>query len=334
MAKSVHSRATIYDVARMAGVHPSTVSRAFSTPGRVNTGTKKRIDEAAAELKYLANPFARALPTGRTTTLGLLIPKTQNPAFYDVICAAQRVAASRDYALSLQMSSAGAGTRSGAGPRLMETVDGLLLVSPDMDDDTIRELADAKPIVLVNREVQGVPSVLPDISIGLNQAFRSLAASGHREIAFVAAPGDSWMSRRRWEGASVAATWLRLRLHKVYATKDSTGGGRGAARSVRACGATAVVADSDLLAIGLMQELQAAGLGIPDHLSIIGSDDILAAEFTSPPLSTIRSSLNACAAQASALLLDIIHGASALDTVITVETEFVMRGSSGRLNSM
>ena len=84
-ARDGKSNATIYDIAKVAGVNPSTVSRALSKPGRVSAKTQKLIEDAAAELNYQVNPFARALPTGRTNTYGLIVADITNPTFFDII---------------------------------------------------------------------------------------------------------------------------------------------------------------------------------------------------------------------------------------------------------
>ena len=139
------------------------------------------------------------------------------------------------------------------------------------------------------------------------------------------------MSARRWEGVQAACEWSRLEAVRLESTKPTVDGGRQAARDVRASGATAVLTYNDLLAIGLMQELQAAGVVVPDQISIVGFDDIFGADFTTPPLTTVRSPLGECGTGAAAMLLDLLHGAEEPAGTLRVETELVLRGSSGRL---
>jgi LacI family repressor for deo operon, udp, cdd, tsx, nupC, and nupG len=186
-------------------------------------------------------------------------------------------------------------------------------------------------VVVINREVDGVPCVVPDVNKGISEAVRSLAANGHTKVAFVAGPPQSWMSARRWDGVQAACEWSRLEAVRLESTKPTVDGGRQVARDVRASGATAVLTYNDLLAIGLMQELQAAGMVVPDQISIVGFDDIFGADFTTPPLTTVRSPLGECGAGAATLLLDLLHGAGEPAATLRVETELVLRGSSGRL---
>jgi LacI family transcriptional regulator, repressor for deo operon, udp, cdd, tsx, nupC, and nupG len=118
---------------------------------------------------------------------------------------------------------------------------------------------------------------------------------------------------------------------RLESSKPTVDGGRQVARDVRSSGATAVLTYNDLLAIGLMQELQAAGIEVPDQISIVGFDDIFGADFTTPPLTTVRSPLGECGSGATTLLLDLLHGTGEPAGTLRVETELVLRGSSGRL---
>jgi LacI family transcriptional regulator len=323
--------ATIYDIAKVAGVNPSTVSRALSKPGRVSAKTQKLIEDAAAQLNYQVNPFARALPTGRTSTFGLIVADITNPTFFDIIRGAQTTGSRRDYTLVLAESAESATTELTAARRMLTTADGLILASPRMDDDDIRALARDKPVVVINREVEGVSCVIPDVRKGIGEAVRSLAGNGHKKVAFVAGPARSWMSARRWEGIQAACEWSRLESVRVESSKPTVGGGRQVARDVLATGATAVLTYNDLLAIGLMQELQAGGMVVPDQISIVGFDDIFGADFTTPPLTTVRSPLGECGSEAARRLLELLHEGGRPGETVWVETELVLRGSSGRL---
>jgi LacI family transcriptional regulator len=114
----VGSAAAIYDIARVAGANPSTVSRDLNKPGRVSVKTEERIHAAAKALSYRLNPMALALPTGRTSTLGLLLADITNPMFFELVRGAERIAPS---------------------------VDGLILVATRLTDEQIRSLAQHNP---------------------------------------------------------------------------------------------------------------------------------------------------------------------------------------------
>ena len=182
-----------------------------------------------------------------------------------------------DYTLVLAESAESGVTELTAARRMMATVDGLILASPRMDDDDIRTIARDKPVVVINREVDGVPCVVPDVNKGISEAVRSLAANGHHKVAFAGAAAVLDV-RRRWEACRPPANGPARRPRAgIQQARSSTAAASGARRP--ASGATAVLTYNDLLAIGLMQELQAAGMVVPDQISIVGFDDIFGADF-------------------------------------------------------
>jgi DNA-binding LacI/PurR family transcriptional regulator len=326
------SSATIYDIAELAGVNPSTVSRALSKPGRVSAKTAQKIMDAAEQLNYQVNVFARALPTGRTQTIGLIVADITNPAFFDVIRGAESAAAARDYTLMLAESTESADLELTAARRMLATVDGLILASPRLSDEEIGSLAAKKPVVVINRNVAGVPSIIADTESGVTEAVRHLADMGHTEIAYVAGPDRSWMSQRRWESIKARCDWHGITAAVVASSEPTVDGGRRTAAAVRAGTSTAVFCYNDLMAIGLMRELQAAGMEIPGELSIMGFDNIFGSDFTTPPLSTIKSPLGELGAAALQRVLDTLDHLDAAPALPTLPTALVLRGSTGRAN--
>lgn len=337
-SKTAGSKATIYDIAKLAGVNPSTVSRALGKPGRVSAKTQKLVEDAAAELNYSVNPFARALPTGRTNTFGLIVSDITNPIYFDIIRGAEAAASLSGFTMVLAESAESADTELTVARRMLPATDGVILASPRMPDSRIRELAEGKPVVVINRSIEGIGSVVPDVDPGIGEAVRHLAANGHRKLAFVGGPKQSWMAARRWESFRAACEWSHLDSVLLPAASPTLDGGRRAAREVIGSGATSALCYNDLLAIGLMQELQAASVKVPDEFSIIGFDNIFGSDFTTPQLSTIATPLRECGTAALELLLAALPGA-ATETgkpapsarPLELRTTLVARGSSGRL---
>lgn len=327
--KPVKNASTIYDIAALAGVNPSTVSRALSKPGRVSAKTRQKILDAAEELNYQVNIFARALPTGRTQTVGLIVSDITNPAFFDIIRGAESAAAARDYTLMLAESTESAELELMAAKRMLATVDALILASPRLSDQEIRKLAAKKTVAVTNRTVAGVGFVVADPEAGVAAAVRHLAGLGHRRISYVAGPEKSWMSRRRWETIAARCEWHGIAAAIVASGAPTADGGRRAAAAVRLDTATAVFCYNDLMAIGLMRELQAAGISIPGELSILGFDNIFGSDFTTPPLSTINSPLFELGVAALAMVLDA-SGEAPRQEDARLATELVLRGSTGR----
>ncbi|MBX3078705.1 MAG: LacI family DNA-binding transcriptional regulator [Cryobacterium sp.] len=323
---------TIYDIARLAGVNPSTVSRALSKPGRINVETEKRVKAAAEELGYRVNPMARALPTGRTQTIGMIVADITNPVIFDTVRGAERTAAAHDYTLVLAESVESAENELRAAERLLPVVDGVILGTSRLRDEEIVHLAERKPVVVINRSVEGVASVIADIEQGIVEAVRHVASLGHRSVVYVAGPARSWMSQRRWECLSDSCESLRIALQRVEAGTPTVDGGRRAAVAVRESGASVAFAYNDLMAIGLMQELQLAGISVPGELSIVGFDNIFGSDFTTPTLTTIGSPLSELGARASTLIIDVVMGdgssREATDGA-ALATRLVVRGSTG-----
>ncbi|AIY01127.1 transcriptional regulator [Arthrobacter sp. PAMC 25486] len=327
--KTAKTAATIYDIAELAGVNPSTVSRALSKPGRVSAKTQQKILDAAEELNYQVNIFARALPTGKTQTVGLIVADITNPAFFDIIRGAETSASARGYTLMLAESAESAEHELTAARRMLATVDALILASPRLADEEIQQLALKKPVVVTNRRVAGVGSVVADTEAGVAAAVRHLADLGHTSIAYVAGPKRSWMSKRRWETIKARCDWHGIAVSTVASGAPTVDGGRHAAAAVRGGEATAVFCYNDLMAIGLMRELQAAGMRIPGELSILGFDNIFGSDFTTPPLSTIKSPLHELGVAALAMVLASTVGVKVDRADSTLSTELVLRGSTG-----
>ncbi|NJC21650.1 LacI family transcriptional regulator [Arthrobacter pigmenti] len=323
--------ATIYDVAKLAGVNASTVSRALSQPGRISAKTDKKVQDAVKALNYRVNPVARALPTGRTKTIGLLVADITNPVFFDIARGAERAAATRDYTLVLAESAESPETELLAAQRLLAVADGVVLATSRLSDDQIRQLSQSKPVVVINREVADVPSVMADIETGISQAVRHLFMLAHKSVAYVAGPERSWMSRRRWEIINDRCNWSNISAVPIGGSAPTVEGGRKAAMKVLESGATAVIAYNDLVAIGLMQEMVGGGKDVPDDISIIGFDNIFGSDFTTPPLTTISSPLAEMGASAIELVLRAVGATEGAGDIGDLATELLIRGSTGKV---
>lgn len=319
------SSPTIYDIAAAVGLNASTVSRALSAQGRVKPATEARIRDAAAALGYRANPMARALPTGSTGSIGLILSDVTHGIYADVIRGAERAATSANRVLILAESQDSADHELELAERLLSYVDGLILVSSRLEPERIELLADGKPLVLINRHVEGVPSLVPDVVPGLTQAIDHLHEIGHRSIGYLSGPSAWWMNTLRWNTVFSLAVEREMSVVLLGPGSPSMDGGAGLLRLVMASGVSAIVAFNDLMALGLMRASQEEGIVIPDRLSIIGFDDIFGADLTTPALTTIRSPLADLGGAAITLLAAAGHPQSALSDAAT---EFVRRDST------
>jgi DNA-binding LacI/PurR family transcriptional regulator len=324
------SAATIYDIARVAGVSPSTVSRALNKPGRLSAATEKRILEAAAELNYQANPMARALPTGRTLTIGLVVADITTPRIFDVVRGAGHAATLNDYTLVLVESEESPGRELRAVERLLHTVDGIILATSRLTDEEITGIALRKPVSVINREVADVPSIVADVDRGVAEAVRHLVHLGHQSVLYVPGPETSWMSRHRWRSIRSRCEWSQIAVDTLSASPPTIDGGRSAAAAVRAHGATAIITYNDLMAIGLSQELVEGGVAVPGQLSVVGFDDIFGSDFAAPPLTTIKSPLREEGALAVRQIIGELNETAMAPDLGGLATTLVVRGSTGR----
>lgn len=294
---------TIYDVAKAAGVAPSTVSRAFSRPGRVNAETAARIRQVAEDLGYRANPLARALPTGKTSLLALVVSDVTNPFYFEIIRGAEIAASEADYTLLVADVHESATAERKALERALPLVEGIVLGTSRMSDSTIRVMAKQRPTVVLNRVLTGIPSVITDNARGTRRAVEHLAELGHTSLGYVAGPEASWADGMRWRAMREAADELGLRVHRFGPCAPTLAGGTESAAEVASSSVTAAVAYNDLVAIGLMRGLAAAGVRVPQDMSVVGFDDIFGADLCSPALTTVAAPLQSLGRYAVQTLL-------------------------------
>lgn len=282
------NRPTIYDVARTTGFATSTVSRAFSDPDRVAAATRRDILSAAEHLGY--RPAARRRPVrgGRRQVLATVVPDVTNPFYFEVLRGAELAARDRDYALVLVNAAESPQLERDQVDRLAGSVDGLLLLASRLPDQLVVGLAARLPLVLVNRELDGVASVSMDQADGCRQVAAHLAALGHEQLVFLAGPPNSWTAGARRAGLARAAREAGLRFRSSAPHVPTARAGADAAADVLGPpGTTAVVAHNDLLALGLMHRLVERGVQVPSDLSVVGFDDIFAASICRPQLTSV-----------------------------------------------
>ncbi|MFB7890719.1 LacI family DNA-binding transcriptional regulator [Microbacterium sp. NPDC056044] len=302
-AKGDGSRPTIYDVAAAAGVAPSTVSRAFARPGRVNAETAERIRQVAAEMGYRTNPLARALPTGRTSLLAVIVADVTNPFFFEILRGAEEVATEAGYTLLVADVQESMEAERRALDRTLPMVEGLVLATSRMSDSSIRVAAKQRPTVVLNRAMSDIASVATDNARGTRRAVEHLAELGHTTITYLAGPDASWASGVRWQALREAAHELGLRARRLGPFAPTQAGGLAAAEAFVDSPGTAVLAYNDLMAIGLMRGLTGHGIRIPADVSVVGFDNIFGADFCTPQLTTVAAPLRELGKVAVATLL-------------------------------
>jgi DNA-binding LacI/PurR family transcriptional regulator len=317
---------TIYDVARIAGVATSTVSRALSNPGRVSFKTAEHVRKVAEEIGYRSAPLERALPLQRTMLLGMIVADINNPVFHGMIRGAERTAMHAGYIMVVVETQESVHTEKQALSRMLSTVDGVILSSSRMPDASIRDAAKHRPLVLLNRIVGQIPSVASDNLNAMRKASEHLAGAGVREITYLAGPEASWSDGMRWRGLRAAGLELDLKVRRIGPNVPTMAGGGLAATKWLSNQTRGVIAFNDLLAIGFIQAVMLAGCRVPEDVCVIGFDNILDSSLVEPRLTTIAAPLISLGSAAvNRLLKRSWHEEAELAEPMLLPTRMVVR---------
>jgi LacI family transcriptional regulator len=321
---------TIYDVARVAGVAPSTVSRALSKPGRVSYATAERVRQVAEELGYRTGRIERAVSERGSGMLAIVVADIANPVFFGMIRGAERAASDRGFTMLVVESQESEPAERAALDRVIPVVDGAVLGSSRMSDAAIRSLAKRKPVVLLNRTVTEVSSVVIDDVRAIKKAAEHLTALGHRSIGYLAGPEASWPDGMRWRGLREAGVELDLQVRRVGPFLPTMRGGAVAAEQWLQKPTTAVIAYNDLMAIGFVQAVIAEGWKVPVDVSVIGFDNIVDGTLLEPHLTTIAAPLVSLGSAAVARLVkNRSRNRAEPEELVQLPARLIVRGSTG-----
>jgi LacI family transcriptional regulator len=310
---------------------------------QVRPETRQRILDAARDLRYRPNALARSLRTRRTGTIGLVVPSLDNVGFADVTHGIQQAAAEAGRLVLVVEADALPTDGSGVADEVYERlvgdgwVDGLIVAYATLEDSHLGHLADQGiPLVLVNRRTSGVSgSVVVDDLAGSRTAVEHLAALGHERIGFVGLDADTDTAHRRRQGYldGLAASGLSYDATLEQAAPPTESGGRqGIGALIEATAAsgtpTAVFAASLMSALGVRAGIVAAGLRIPDDVSLIAFNDHPIAEHLAPPLTTVRMPNLTMGREAVHMLLAALDGRPVRDLMVDEPPEVVIRAST------
>jgi LacI family transcriptional regulator len=325
---------TIRDVAREAGVSISTVSRALAAPEQVAESTRTLVQATAHKMGYRPNRNARSLVTGRSNTIGLVVPDLENPYFGSVCKGVQARARAAGYAVFIADTNEDPTVETEIAHSLIKQVDGVILCSARGTDAEITKLAKQTPLVLANRFLAGIPSIIFDNGGGMRAVLRHLVALGHRTIAYAGGPVSSWSNSERSRVFSnfgtEAGAESGLSLIELGNFPPFFSGGIQAGDLAIASGATAVVAYNDIMALGLIDRLRQRGLSAPDDLSVTGFDNVAVSTFVWPNLTTVNLPRVQMGRMSVDLLLEmVLAGQPEPRPATQLPVELVVRQSSG-----
>ncbi|CAN5528276.1 LacI family DNA-binding transcriptional regulator [soil metagenome] len=323
-------RATLKEVAKAAGVSLASASYAMNGTGSVGEATREHILKVAAQLGYRPNQSAKAMKTGRTGAIGLILPDLTNPFFPSLAQGVIQAARAHGYSVFLTDTEGSPEAEQGSVRLLVDHgVDGVIWF-PIADTDTVGKLIEGTPTVVLDRNLPGYDVIQADYADGGRLAAEHLIAAGHVNIGVISGPHAASSARQRAE-AAIAVVQERANLtwhvHNAFALDLEPS--VTAALETRA--ATAVIAGADLIAIGAMRHIRAMGLTVPDDVSVIGFDDIPWAQLHTPALTTIDMPVEDMAAAAVETLVRRMANRSEPRRRVVFNVELIARDSVRRL---
>ena len=335
--KAVAKAPDIRTVAALAKVSIATVSRTINGSPAVSDRLMKRVWQAIEQLNYFPNTHARSLVSGRSRILGIIVENITNPFFPELIQNFEEIAVAHGYEILVSSSNSDPAILTNCVRRMLERkVEGVAVMTfgeeePVLDQLTHRDI----PMVLAEFRLDDpkTSTILLDYTTGVRAAVHHLMGLGHRRIGFLAGPHklhsaitreNDFRTAMREAGLEVDPAWVIECDHTLR-------GGVAGFERLRALDSqpTAVLCSNDMTAIGVLRAAYMGGLRVPQDLSVIGLDDIDFAEFTLPPLTTIRLSRADLARAAFDALRSQTDGSVKIQREFLVSTSLVVRGSTG-----
>ena len=329
-ANRKRSRATLHDVAAEAGVSIATVSYVLNNSGSISADMRKKVRKAAAKLGYRQNRAARAMKTGQSDIIGLVIPNIENPFFATLAQAVLLECRRHDLQVFLVDTEGSHDTELKAMQGLVQQgVDGIIVFP--IDDTAIGAgIGDDVPVVVLDRDSPDRDLVQAEYAEGGRLLADHLLELGHKRFGILEGPQVATSAKERSVGFARAIgrkgriVWREEHPFSMTLTEV-------AERRLRQNDATAVVCGNDLIALGVIQYFDALGVDVPGDVSVVGFDDIEFSKVISPPLTTIHLPTAQMGIEAVSLLTRRLQAENlpASRSRVVLDVELKVRGSSG-----
>lgn len=328
----------IRTVADRAGVSIATVSRTINAVPTVGPDLAQRVWKAIEELNYYPNTQARSLVSGHSRIFGLIVEDITNPFFPELIQGFEELAVESGYEILVSSTGNILGNLTTCVRRMLERkVEGVAVMTFGQEEPVLDDLVSRNiPLVLAEFRVDNprISTILLDYQTGIQQAVDYLKSIGHRKIGFIAGPHTLHSANTRREAflESLRQAGLPADVTIILEGDHTLEGGVRAFERLASSDAmpTALICSNDTTAIGVLRAAYHAGIRVPDDLSIIGLDDIHFAEFTLPPLTTIRLSRTELAKAAFTALRQMAEQEEGkkIEREFLVSTSLIIRGST------
>lgn len=332
---------TIKDVAKLANVSISTVSRVLNNTGYTSEGTKKKVFDAVENLNFRKNIVAAAMINKQTSTFGLIIPDIKNIFYADVTRAVEDAANQHGFNVILCNTDNDLNKEAEYINFLMQKgIDGIIFSTPEIKDRNIKEVIKSRPdlpIVILGSKVVGVQvdEVLVDNFEGAYDATIHLLELGHKKIGFLAGQPDSYATIERQKGYEAALEEYQVPLDSEDIVLDEfkVGSGylKGKEMLLKKNRPTAIFAGNDAIAVGVYKAARELNIQIPEELSIVGFDDSQYAQIVYPPLTTVRTPVFEMGEKAIELGILLSKKNKKFKETITFQPELIVRESTSEL---
>lgn len=325
---------TIRDVATLAGVSHQTVSRVINGDEKVSPSTKEKVTIAIKELNYIPSVIARSMARGKTHTIACISPSIIDYTYASIIEAAQtKLRINGYFMISVSAPDKEMFTKFVDELVLSRRTDGLMVINPCPDEWHEIIPPDFPHVVIgscpLSKKVSTI--ALDEVSAG-RDATRHLLDLGHKRIALVTGPLDEYSSLERLDGykKAINAAGLSVDPDLIFTGDWSATAGYQAVSSFlsRKTRFSAVFAQNDRMAIGVVKAIQDADLIVPDDISVIGFDDMPLSSYFSPSLTTMQQNMNDLGAQAARLLIRAIEKPRSSNQHIRIPSQIIIRGST------
>lgn len=340
------SRVSIKDIAEVAGVSHSTVSRALRDSPLISDTTRERIKDIARDMGYTPNAVAQSLQGQRTNTIGLVVPSISDPFFLDIVKGVEDIARPADFSVFINSSY----NTPVQEMQVIETfhrrrVDGILVGASRIGSEYKDRLQQIQvPVVLINSQAEGDQPFLHSVAIddraGARMAVEHLLARGHRKIGYLGVSNRPKSNRRRCEeyvetlearGVSPSKEWIVVAELEGIQREGDVDAGRRHAMALLDTDVTAIFCYNDMVAIGVLMAFRDNSIRVPEDVSVIGFDGVHIARYVTPPLTTIYQPKIEMGNRSMQMLLDLLGDNEVTDCVI--RPRLIERASTGAPSS-
>lgn len=329
--------AVIKDVAKLAGVSPSTVSKYLNNSQTLTQAYKEKVAAAIKELDYTPSPLARSLRTQKTNTIGIIVPEITNPFYTEVYNAVRSAAADRGYTTVLYTTEEDSGLLNKHLKQMSGyKVDGLVLCFIDEDENIgmFEDIQSSLPVTLFSWDINNTSfnSVIVNLFDSVYRSTRYLLDEGHTRIAYAGGPAHSRVSKEKMQGylKAVQDAGIAVREDFLFSGKYRFQTGYHAAMQFMKLDAppTAIVCANDILAIGCIKYLKHSGYEVPGDVDIIGLDGIQLSHIYDPSVSTMRIPIDDMSREAVNMLIEKINRPESKNRQAIFNTSLTVRRST------